>query len=39
MYRKRIVDAARGQGDETKEDIFADLNARWKAARAEVMGG
>ncbi|WP_245566797.1 ABC transporter substrate-binding protein [Jonesia quinghaiensis] len=38
MYRKRIIDAARGQADETKEDIFADLNARWKEARAEVMG-
>lgn len=38
MYRKRIIDAARGQGGETKEEIFADLNAKWKAARAEVMG-
>lgn len=38
MYRKRIIDAARGQGDETKEDIFADLNARWKESRAQVMG-
>jgi raffinose/stachyose/melibiose transport system substrate-binding protein len=38
MYRKRIIDAARGQGNETKEDIFNDLNSRWKEARAEVMG-
>jgi len=36
IYRQRIVDAARGQLDESKEDIFADLNSRWAAARAEL---
>ncbi len=38
IYRKRIIDAARGQSGETKEQIFEDLNTRWAAARAEVMG-
>lgn len=36
IYRQRIVDAARGQTDETLEDIFSDLNERWAAARAEL---
>ncbi|GIJ43181.1 sugar ABC transporter substrate-binding protein [Virgisporangium aliadipatigenens] len=35
-YRQRIVDAARGAKKESKEDIFADLNKRWKQARATV---
>ena len=35
-YRQRIVDAARGAGKETLEQIFADLNARWAKARAET---
>lgn len=35
-YRQRIVDAARGARDESKQDIFDDLNARWAAARASV---
>lgn len=38
IYRKRIIDAARGQLDESKQDIFDDLNQRWADARAEVMG-
>jgi ABC-type glycerol-3-phosphate transport system substrate-binding protein len=33
-YRQRIVDAARGASGETKEQIFADLNAKWAAAKA-----
>jgi len=33
-FRQRIVDAARGASGETKESIFADLNARWADARA-----
>ncbi|MBE2224699.1 MAG: carbohydrate ABC transporter substrate-binding protein, partial [Anaerolineae bacterium] len=37
-FRQRIVDAARGNSDETLDDIFADLNARWAEARAEVVG-
>ncbi|MBO1752593.1 carbohydrate ABC transporter substrate-binding protein [Actinotalea sp. BY-33] len=35
-YRQRIVDAARGASGESKEEIFADLNDRWAAARAAV---
>jgi hypothetical protein len=35
-YRQRLVDAARGARPETKEQIFADLNERWAAARAET---
>ena len=38
-YRQRIVDAARGARDESKEDIFADLNAKWAAGRADVSAG
>lgn len=37
-YRKRIVDAARGASGETKQAIFDDLNAKWKASR-EANGG
>lgn len=36
-FRQRIVDAARGNTDETLDEIFADLNARWAEARAEVV--
>lgn len=36
IYRQRIVDAARGQVDETLDEIFADLNERWAAAREEL---
>jgi raffinose/stachyose/melibiose transport system substrate-binding protein len=38
IYRKRIIDAARGQGGETKEEVFEDLNTRWAEARASVDG-
>lgn len=37
-YRQRLIDAARGARNETKEDIFKDLNAKWAAARAKVEG-
>ena len=37
-YRQRLVDAARGASGESKDDIFADLNSRWAAARAEIVG-
>ncbi len=37
-YRQRIVDAARGASGETKESIFADLNSRWAAAKADIVG-
>lgn len=36
-YRKRIIDAARGQSGETLQQIFDDLNSRWADARATVM--
>ncbi|MGJ7442189.1 ABC transporter substrate-binding protein [Aquipuribacter sp. MA13-6] len=36
IYRQRLVDAARGASDETKEQIFEDLNTRWAEARAAV---
>jgi raffinose/stachyose/melibiose transport system substrate-binding protein len=32
----RIVDSARGASKETLDQIFADLNAKWKAARAAL---
>lgn len=36
IYRQRLIDAARGASDETKEEIFEDLNTRWAEARATV---
>lgn len=38
-YRQRLIDAARGAKKETKESIFADLNAKWAASRAETAAG
>lgn len=38
-YRKRIIDAARGQSGETLQEIFDDLNSRWADARATVIDG
>lgn len=35
-YRKRIVDAARGASKESLQQIFDDLNSKWKDARASV---
>jgi raffinose/stachyose/melibiose transport system substrate-binding protein len=35
-YRQRIVDAARGARDETKEAIFADLNKKWADAKGKT---
>lgn len=35
-YRQRLVDAARGARKESKEDIFADLNKKWAAAKAKT---
>ncbi|PFG32630.1 ABC transporter substrate-binding protein [Sanguibacter antarcticus] len=37
IYRKALIDAARGQTDETKDEFFADLNTRWAEARASVV--
>ena len=36
IYRQRLVDAARGARNETKEAIFADLNKKWADARAST---
>ena len=38
QYRRQFVDVARGAADGDKESFFADLNERWAAARAEVVG-
>ena len=35
-YRQRIVDAARGARDETKEAIFANLNEKWADAKGKT---
>jgi raffinose/stachyose/melibiose transport system substrate-binding protein len=35
-YRQLIVDAARGAKNETKDQIFADLNKQWAAAKAKT---
>lgn len=35
-YRQRLIDSARGATDETKEQIFEDLNTRWADARAAI---
>jgi len=35
-WPQRIVDAARGASKETLDQIFADLNAKWAAARKDV---
>ncbi|ROT28239.1 ABC transporter substrate-binding protein [Micromonospora sp. HM5-17] len=36
-YRQRIVDAARGARNETKEQIFADLNRKWAETKARLQ--
>ena len=38
-FKQRIVDAAREASGETLDEIFADLNGRWAAAQAEIVGG
>ncbi|GAA3287627.1 carbohydrate ABC transporter substrate-binding protein [Dactylosporangium vinaceum] len=35
-YRQVIVDAARGAKNESKDQLFADLNKKWAAARAKL---
>lgn len=37
-YRQKIVDTARGQLKGSKQSLFDELDAKWKAARAEVEG-
>lgn len=37
-YRQRIVDAARGATNESLDDIFAELNERWSAAKNDLGG-
>jgi raffinose/stachyose/melibiose transport system substrate-binding protein len=36
QYRQRLVDAARGARQETKDQIFAELNQKWAASRAKT---
>ncbi len=36
-FKRRIIEAALGNRDETFDDIMEDLNSRWKEARAKVM--
>ena len=36
VYRQKLVDIARGAAGGTMDSYFADLNKRWKAAKAEV---
>ena len=38
-YRQRIVDAARGAKNETKEAIFADLNKKWADREGQDLVG
>jgi raffinose/stachyose/melibiose transport system substrate-binding protein len=38
VYRQKLVDIARGAAPGDKDSYFADLNAKWKAARAEAEG-
>ncbi|MEE6263841.1 ABC transporter substrate-binding protein [Plantactinospora sonchi] len=35
-YRQRLVDAARGARNETRDQIFADLNRKWAETRAKL---
>ncbi|WP_432825242.1 ABC transporter substrate-binding protein [Dactylosporangium sp. CA-092794] len=35
-YRQGIVDAARGAKNESKDQLFADLNKKWSQARAKL---
>lgn len=35
-YRQRLVDSARGAKKESKDEIFADLNKKWAAAKADA---
>ncbi len=37
-FPQRIVDAARGSSSETLDAIFADLNAKWLAAKTKLGG-
>lgn len=38
IFPQRIIDAARGATDESLDDIFADLNKRWSAAKTKLGG-
>ncbi|RSK28341.1 carbohydrate ABC transporter substrate-binding protein [Bacillus sp. HMF5848] len=37
-FKARIIEAGIGNRDESYDDIMNDLNARWKEARAKVVG-
>jgi len=38
IYRQKLVDIARGAADGDKESYFAELNEKWKTARATAAG-
>ncbi|QEO14436.1 carbohydrate ABC transporter substrate-binding protein [Agromyces intestinalis] len=38
IYRQELIDVARGAADGDWESVTADLNARWGAAQADIMG-
>lgn len=38
IYRKEIIDIARGAADGDKASYFEELNTKWAAARASVVG-
>ncbi|GAA2000961.1 ABC transporter substrate-binding protein [Microbacterium ulmi] len=38
IYRQQLIDVARGAADGDWESFIADLNERWGAAQAEIMG-
>lgn len=38
VYRQKLIDIARGAADGDKRSYFAELNDKWKAARATVGG-
>ena len=37
LYRQKLVDIARGAADGDKDSYFAELNEKWKAARASAQ--
>ena len=38
LYRQKLIDIARGAADGDKESYFAELNAKWEAARTAAQG-
>lgn len=38
IYRQQLIDVARGAADGDMQSVFDELNSRWGAAQADVMG-